>query len=577
MPLVVCEKRLSVLESNRHCLVMGGPGCGKTTLALMKAQKRIADGLKEGQNVLFLSFSRAAVARITDAAAGQISSKQQKTLAIQTFHSFFWQILRGYAYLLGAPRSLSLVLAHDEKAMRDGIERESPSWGEWECKRSELFQNQGRVCFDLFAPLTATLLRKSRVIRNRVAGRYPLILVDEAQDTGNEQWECVKLLGQTAQIICLADPDQMIYDFLPGVGPERIGHIREALKPHEIDLGSENQRSPGTEIAVFARDILNGRAQQSRGYQGVSRLQFRSSAAERDGAIRSSIGVLVKRIKDQTGCAPKSIAIIATYGSGVAIISSALQHDKPIRHQVLFDEAFALLAGRVAAFLLEPRASAHHAADVATLLELASDAFRAKGNKTALEQSRKCFGYAARYRLGNIPPYRVITAAESLVRSASSRRLSGNPRRDWTTVKEDLRDLGENIFREIATQLDYMVAFARGKRIAENLSELWLQHGVYRGAREALDDALAQDQLLSGNEELKGIHVMNMHKCKGKQFDGVILYRQQHHSPFIWRNEPSPFYASRRLLHMAVTRAKTHVLVLDDVFSACPIFDKFVL
>jgi DNA helicase-2/ATP-dependent DNA helicase PcrA len=70
---------------------------------------------------------------------------------------------------------------------------------------------------------------------------------------------------------------------------------------------------------------------------------------------------------------------------------------------------------------------------------------------------------------------------------------------------------------------------------------------------------------------------MNMHKCKGKQFDGVVLYRQQHHSPFVWRNEAAPQTASRRYLHMAITRARFHVLILDEAGSTCPIMGPHTL
>jgi DNA helicase-2/ATP-dependent DNA helicase PcrA len=555
---------------------MGGPGSGKTTLALMKATKRITNGLSPGQRVLFLSFSRAAVARIADAAKGQIPTDQQSMLSIQTFHSFFWHILQGYAYLLGSPRTVSIVLAHDEKAMRDGIERESPAWEAWETSRRQMFSDQGRICFDLFAPLTAEIMTRSKTVRNRVAKRYPLILVDEAQDTGDEQWECVRLLADRSQVICLADPDQMIYDFLPGVGPARIGQIRAALAPLEIDFGTENNRSPGTEITTFARDVLLSKVKGS-GYKGVSRQRFQSSVDKRDKAIRSSIGILLKRIKEETGNAPKSIALIASYGSGVAIISSALQKDNPIRHQVLFDEAFTLLASRVAAFLLEPKDKSKNADNIATLLELVGVAFRAKGKQAALAKWSKCVAYANRCRAGDIPTFKIVVAASALVAAARNRELTGDPGRDWLSVKKDMRQVGEESFAEVASSLDYLVAFARGRRIRNNLSEIWMQHAAYIGAREALDSALAQEQLLSADEELQGIHVMNMHKCKGKQFDGVVLYRQQHHSPFVWRGEAVPHAGSRRLLHMAITRARAHVLLLDEAFSTCPILAEHTL
>ena len=576
MTLRICEKRRSVLGAKGHSLVMGGPGSGKTTLALLKAITRIDQTMAPGQAVLFLSFSRAAVARIADAAKGHIPADRQSVLSIQTFHSFFWQILQGHAYLLGAPRRLSILLAHDEEALREGIGPGDPGWADWETERRRLFAEEGRVCFDLFAPLTAELLNRARRIRDRVASRYPLILVDEAQDTGNEQWECVRLLAEKSQVICLADPNQMIYDFLPGVGSARIGHIRTALNPLEVDLEAENNRSPGTEIAVFAHDVLAGHVRGAP-YKGISRCGFRADAANRDKAIRCSIGILSKRIHEETGSPPDSLAVLASYGHGVAVISSALQQDRPISHQVLFDQAFTLLSSRAAAFLLEPKDESRHVEDTATLLELAGAALRAKGTRTARESAGKLIGYAAGCRKGKIPKVKVVHAAGALVASARKREFTGNPRTDWLAIKKDLRHLGKTVFREMASSLDYLVAFAQGQRISESLSVLWLEHGAYRGAREALDGALAQDQLLSGREPLRGIHVMNMHKCKGKQFDGVVLYRQQHHSPFVWRGEAPPHTRSRRLLHMAITRARSHVLILDEVYSNCPILDPYKL
>ncbi|MGN6369016.1 MAG: UvrD-helicase domain-containing protein [Phycisphaerae bacterium] len=581
MTLKICKKRQSILDSARHGLVLGGPGSGKTTLALLKAVRRTENGLSSGQEILFLSFSRAAVARITEAAGKQnIPESIKSTISIQTFHSFFWQLIKAHGYLLGAPRKLSILLPHDESALSDGMEWDDPNWKAWQATRWEMFKSSGLVCFDLFAPLAVALLRQSAKIRHRISMRYPLILVDEAQDTGDEQWGCVRLLSQESQIVCLADPNQMIYDFLPGVGSERIAGIREALTPLEIDLESENNRSPNTDIAAFARDILTGKVREGP-YRGVSYVPFRADAKSRDAAIRSSVGMLAKRILEETKKRPESLAILASYSRGVAIISAALQNGgpkgKPIEHRVFFDEAFSLLSSRAIAFLLEPKEDSKHAEDVATLLELAASAFRSKGTKTALAQSKKYSQYAVQCRQGKLPKYKAVAAADTLVQSARTRKLLGEPRQDWIAVKQELRNAGDASFVQMAGALDYLVAFRRGNRIAMNLSELWLKYGFYQGARDALNDALTQEQLVLASEQTFGTHVMNMHKCKGKQFDGVVLYRQQYTSPFVWYEESAPFARSRRLLHMAIARAKSHVLILDEVVSQCPILDPYTL
>ena len=571
MTLRLDDRHNAILDTDRHALVLGGPGSGKTTLALLKAERRIDHGLRNGQAILFLSFSRAAVARIEDALARSVSPKKRALLHVQTFHSFFWEILQAHGYLLGAPRVLSILPSHDEKALRNGIQPDDAKWNEWEDKRNGLFHDSGRVCFDLFAPLATDLLRRARRICHRIAAKYPLIIVDEAQDTGTAQWECVRALADRVQLLCLADLDQLIFDHLPGVGPQRVEEIRAALQPVEIDLGSDNNRSPGTEIAVFAKDILHG-VVRGAAYKNIGRSRFKADAAARDRRIRQSVGRVFSRIKELTGKPAESVAVIASFSRGVSIISAALRQDRAIPHQVLFDEAFVLLASKIGAFLLEPP-SPSQSADLCTLLELLAHAYRAKGGKTALGKADTLLTWVAKCRHNTPPRTKLMTALIALSRSCAAEQHTGQPAKDWLRIKHLLRASGAPELEDVAEALDYLIAFNRGYRISASLSALWLETGTYRGARRALDDALAQEQLISATDSLKGIHVMNIHKCKGKQFDGVILYRAQHSSPFVWPNDQPPYAKSRRILHVAISRARSYVLIIDEAYSDCPILD----
>ena len=63
MTIKLSEEAARALDQEGSILVLGGPGSGKTTLALLKAQQLIPT-LQPGQKTLFLSFSRAAVRQV---------------------------------------------------------------------------------------------------------------------------------------------------------------------------------------------------------------------------------------------------------------------------------------------------------------------------------------------------------------------------------------------------------------------------------------------------------------------------------------------------------------------------------
>lgn len=575
---MISDSLQSVLDAKGHILVLGGPGSGKTTIALRKGIKRIEEGLLPGQVVLFLSFSRAAVARIAEASNSEAPKDKKGLLSMQTFHSFCWELLRCHGYLLGAPKKLQILLPHDEKALSAGITPKSKEWPAWIAERERLFKEEGRVAFDLFAPKAFELLSRSALIRDLITCRFPLVIVDEAQDTGPEAWRCIEKMAQYVQVLCLADLEQQIFDYLPGVGPERIVQIEKVLNPLRVDLGSVNNRSPGTEIVFYGNDILACKLKKSP-YTGVTIHNYNPKTQDFSSLIRSAVGRLYRTIQSETGALPNNCAFLVPTGAEVARISTALNSGtKSIPHKVIFDEAEVMLASRLAAFLLEPKAEASHNNDVAQGLELLANIRRAGGKQTAIGQANSMVKWAEQLRQGKNPNTNAVKAMSALIHSVRTLELSGQPRNDWLVIKKMLQSSGDALIKATAEHLDYLAAFNRGKRIAANLSAAWNGAGAYVKARESLDEALAEDWILSGLEDLSGIHVMTIHRSKGKQFDGVIIYREGKRessgkwvSSLVWRGDPAPHYRSRKILRVAITRARCHVLILNPFYPTCPI------
>jgi DNA helicase-2/ATP-dependent DNA helicase PcrA len=561
-----CPKRDSIIEADGHVVVTGGPGCGKTTVALQKALFRVKTGLEPGQKILFLSFSRAAVARVLQAARADLTPATRQHIEVQTFHALCWKIVRGHGHLLGAPSPIRLLAPHDERVLRDGAADDDPVW---EIERERLFSEEGRVAFDLFAPKTLELLKRSVALRRLVASRYPLVIVDEAQDTGTSQWECIAQLAEHSQLVCLADLDQQIYDFRADVSPDRIDHIRAALLPMEVDLEGENNRSAGTEIIQFGNDLLTDRPRGAT-YRGVSQAGFRPDIVNRDRAIRSAIGIVRKKVFEASGAQPSAIAFLTNWGKGVAVIANALQGkdgQTPIPHRVVMDEEEVLLATRVIALSLEPVVDPW--SHTATALELISNLYRAKGNLTKAAQLVKNATDARERRFrgnGKCAPS-LFKIFEELSRSP----FQGSPKQDWVLVRRLYDTSGCGDLRMVANLVIYLMGFNRGRKISDALTDVWNRRGGYIGARDIVEAAITEDQILGSDGDLSGINVMTMHKSKGKEFDGVIVLHLGNISPFSPDKEGPPHLKSRRLLRVGVTRSRYHSHLLTDFFTKSPL------
>ncbi|MEX1668522.1 UvrD-helicase domain-containing protein [Zhongshania guokunii] len=560
---ITCPNRTRILEEEGHILVTGGPGCGKTTIAIKKALLRINAGLLPGQKVLFLSFSRAAVARIIQASRQELTGDTRSLLEIQTFHSLFWHFVKGHGYLLGAKSPIRLMAPHDERTHRSGKKEDSPDWS---IERERLFIEEGQLTFELFAPMALALISKSLELRNLIAARYPLIIIDEAQDTGTDQWAFIEALANQTQVLCLADLDQQIYDFRNDVSPDRINQIMRSLMPLEIDLGSENNRSPRSEVVQFGNDILTGKPRGSP-YKGVKHLKFQPRTQHRTTAIRRAIGIINSEVIKSTGSPPQNIGFLTNWGKGVTIIAQALQGGDGIQeipHKVIMDEAEVLLATRVVALCIEPITDKWNS--LATGLNLIADLYQAKGNTAKALKLRQYSEDATSKKLkGNAKCPKVLS---SLLEHFNDKYFSGNPSEDWMKVRKAFESSAVVELQLIAKLVIYLMGFNRGRKITDALSEQWLKNGSYTDARALIEAAIAEDQIIGSDGDLKGISVMTIHKSKGKEFDAIILLHIGNNiSPFSSDYEQAPHQKSRRLLRVGITRAKENVLLLTDVFT----------
>lgn len=314
------DNQKGVVAATGHLLVTGGPGSGKTTVSILKAAQIAEHELRAGQKILFLSFARATVSRVLEALDHEhdIPSVHKRRIDVDTYHSFFWRILKAHGYLIGLPRRLRVLTPPDEAIALADVRSQFPAAkltdeqkaarkAASDAERLRLATIDGRICFDLYAPYVGDLLHGSARLRALVATMYPFIILDEFQDTNGPQWRVVQALGGSSRLLALADPEQRIFDWI-GADPARLDQFRATFQPDVVDLSTDNHRSGGTDIAKFGNDILTGTFQQD-SYIGVKFESFLPFPAPAMTKLMTTVYAARKRLIDD-GLERWSVAIL---------------------------------------------------------------------------------------------------------------------------------------------------------------------------------------------------------------------------------------------------------------------------
>lgn len=570
MPELTTEKQ-RLLDTDGHILALGGPGSGKTYIALLKADREIRAGkLLRGQRILFLSFARATIARVAQQAGKLITGSERECLEINTYHGFAWNLLRSHGYLLNSGNPIRL-LPPPEAASRlaeiDGNDARSS-------EKRRLFQDEGLLHFDLFADLCSELLLKSKALARIVGDAYPIVILDEFQDTNSDEWQMIQALGERSRLIALADAEQRIYEFR-GADPKRIGEFITAYQPVQFDFGSENNRSNGTDITVFGNDLLT-EANKAKNYNDVvlTRYGFYRGKSAHFAMKGALIQAIIRLKRGQGGW---SVAVLVPTKRLMLQVSDYLSDDADslpsLNHDVALDTEAPALAAVLIAGVLEGGATPAETAQ-RLIVDLCTHIRGRKGNNPPNQAELGIAGALGGYlRSGAVRGKKREQIVQESIRVAEERHrldLSGDPWEDWLAVRRLLAGSDADVLRQIAEDAKYLRLLHKGATLRSRLGELWRTSAGYRGAASAVRDALLQEHFSASTMEWRGVHVMTIHKSKGKEFDEVIVYEGSHQGRIVRANASDRDIAQARLaLRVAVTRARKRASILTPKNDVC--------
>ena len=469
MTIELCDKRKAIIAQTGHLLVLGGPGSGKTTTALFKAQRRFS-ALKLGQEILFLSFSRAAIRQVLLRCKEILTPAERRAVTVQTYHAFCMEMLESHGRLL-CGTVVRFLYPGDERLQKSAFN------GDWELERQRQADERGVYCFDLFAAGAARLLEGCEALRRLIADRYPMIIVDEFQDTDNDQWRIVRALADVTDVFCLADPEQRIFDYRDDIDPRRIEILREHITLTEFDLAGENHRSPNAGILQFADAVLRNRAPLPV-TPDVRQVNYWPNAFA--ATVHANVIWTFSALR-RKGVDHPSVAVLARSNSLISDLSVILSEPRiyngqplsVIEHDVVWDAELSAAAAIVVASILEwPVGPIEQT--LARTLRVIAGYYKLKNaedpTNVAAENARKYDEAAIKVAKGEQPR---INAAKSLVTAhGAGVALVGDPVADWKAARRVLQDIAalNELFREVRL----VRLFRATDALASGLGERWL-------------------------------------------------------------------------------------------------------
>ena len=232
------RQREVVDATDQTVLVAGGAGTGKTTVALWAARSELERPGNEKKRSLFLTFSRTAVDQIISRSRAVVAPVEDR-IEVSTFHSFAYRLVRRFGYQAGLTARNPAVQSASEAKLLGKV--------------------SDRLVYDDLAPLARKILDDPRIAA-LLARRWCIVICDEFQDTGDNQWAILEWLSRQTRLLLLGDEHQLIYGFLAstGVALERMAYTRSWVD-RVIELEPDSHRDRTGAIPALATAIRERR------------------------------------------------------------------------------------------------------------------------------------------------------------------------------------------------------------------------------------------------------------------------------------------------------------------------------
>jgi DNA helicase-2/ATP-dependent DNA helicase PcrA len=298
-------QRRAVEWGEGACLVLAGPGVGKTTVLTTRIARILDATRNRNFRILALTYTTKAGDEMRNRVEELVPGLTDRTV-IGTFHSFCAQMLRQHGSHLGIKPDFGVYDQDSDReellrgALRDAAKKgepvspddvrwlktidqlrsnlvgpekaaarfSNPTTGEQASRVYSIYESALRerniMDFNGMILDTCRLAHQVPAVAARIRQSYPYWLIDEFQDTSPAQYRLVRFLAGDGfrNVFAVADDDQIIYQWA-GASYRQIAAFREHFTPELFQL-VENRRCP-PEVVRVANNLVTHNTERTPG------------------------------------------------------------------------------------------------------------------------------------------------------------------------------------------------------------------------------------------------------------------------------------------------------------------------
>ena len=614
-------QRAAVEYIDGPSLVIAGAGSGKTRVLTYKIAYLLSQGMKPW-SIMALTFTNKAAREMKERIGKLVGDDLAQHLYMGTFHSIFSRILRAEAEHIGFNNNFTIYDESDSRSLLKAIIKEMglddkaykpaavharismaknnlvtaeaydsdpgileqnkrakmPAIGKIYVAYVQRCRQANAMDFDDLLMLTFQLFRDHEEIRQKYAGRFDYILVDEYQDTNHVQMSIVmQLCKEKLRVCAVGDDSQSIYSFR-GANIDNILNYQKQLPGTQLFKLEQNYRSTQT-IVEAANSLIHHNRNQiqkevfSKNDKG-EKILYKPAYSDKEEAL--IVAKNIQRIKRQDDCGYDQFAILYRTNA------QSRSFEEEFRKQGI---PYRIYGGL----------SFYQRKEIKDIIAY----FRLVANPDDEEAFKRIINYPARSIgattlmkiadcahqnqvsfwevIGNVEHYGLNVNKGTQTKLENFRLLISSFIDRSHTL--DVYELGDAIIRESRISEDIMSGknaddLARQENLEEFLSGM---QTFVAGRQEEgrMDEAYLTDYLQDvalltdadseGEKDEPRVSLMTVHAAKGLEFATVFVVGLEENI------FPSPLAAvsvreleeERRLLYVAITRAEKHCILTN--------------